>query len=52
MFVVGVIAGGFAECWKLSVVTVDAGGVLSVRLDFGGVAMFYSYGVGIFLVGG
>nr|YP_009111394.1 NADH dehydrogenase subunit 6 [Ardea cinerea]AHN95763.1 NADH dehydrogenase subunit 6 [Ardea cinerea] len=52
VFVIGVIVGGFAECWKLSVVTVDAGGVLSVRLDFGGVAMFYSYGVGMFLVGG
>nr|YP_009176320.1 NADH dehydrogenase subunit 6 [Gorsachius melanolophus]ALI31268.1 NADH dehydrogenase subunit 6 [Gorsachius melanolophus] len=52
VFVVGVVIGGFVGCWKPSVVTVDAGGVFSVRLDFGGVAMFYSYGVGMFLVGG
>nr|YP_009176294.1 NADH dehydrogenase subunit 6 [Gorsachius magnificus]ALI31242.1 NADH dehydrogenase subunit 6 [Gorsachius magnificus] len=49
---VGVVAGGFVECWKLDVATVDAGGVFSVRLDFGGVAMLYSCGVGMFLVGG
>nr|YP_009111906.1 NADH dehydrogenase subunit 6 [Ardea intermedia]AHN95750.1 NADH dehydrogenase subunit 6 [Ardea intermedia] len=52
VFIVGVVVGGLVECWKSSVVTVDAGGVLSVRLDFGGVAMFYSHGVGMFLVGG
>lgn len=33
-------------------VTVDSGGLFSVRLDFSGVAMFYSRGAGIFLVAG
>lgn len=32
--------------------TVDSGGVVSVRLDFSGVAMFYSWGAGMFLVAG
>lgn len=32
--------------------TVDGGGMFSVRLDFSGVAMFYSHGAGIFLVAG
>ncbi|YP_009025138.1 NADH dehydrogenase subunit 6 (mitochondrion) [Egretta garzetta] len=48
VFAVGVVVGGFVECWK-GVVTVDSGGVL-VRLDFGGVAMFY-HGVGMFVGG-
>nr|YP_009111947.1 NADH dehydrogenase subunit 6 [Ardeola bacchus]AHN95832.1 NADH dehydrogenase subunit 6 [Ardeola bacchus] len=52
VFVIVMVMGGFMECWKVSVVTVDAGGVFSIRLDFGGVAMFYSCGVGMFLVGG
>nr|QOD97511.1 NADH dehydrogenase subunit 6 [Cochlearius cochlearius] len=52
VFGVGVVVGGLVECWKLGVITVDGGGVLSVRLDFGGVAMFYSWGVGMFLVAG
>ncbi|NWH68890.1 NU6M oxidoreductase, partial [Chaetorhynchus papuensis] len=47
VFGVGVVVGGL-----LGVITVDGGGVLSVRLDFGGVAMFYSWGVGMFLVAG
>nr|QEF29920.1 NADH dehydrogenase subunit 6 [Tringa guttifer] len=47
-----VVVGGVVECWKLGVVTVDSGGMLSVRLDFSGVAMFYSNGVGMFLVAG
>uniref|UniRef100_UPI00315CEC9D NADH dehydrogenase subunit 6 n=1 Tax=Tringa incana TaxID=507599 RepID=UPI00315CEC9D len=50
--VVGMVVGGFVECWKLGVVTVDGGGMFSVRLDFSGVAMFYSDGVGMFLVAG
>nr|YP_009689564.1 NADH dehydrogenase subunit 6 [Tringa nebularia]QEF30148.1 NADH dehydrogenase subunit 6 [Tringa nebularia] len=50
--VVGMVVGGFVECWKLGVVTVDSGGMFSVRLDFSGVAMFYSDGVGMFLVAG
>nr|QLA48872.1 NADH dehydrogenase subunit 6 [Arborophila mandellii] len=49
---VGVVMGGFVEFWKVGVVTVDSGGVSFVRLDFSGVAMLYSYGVGLFLVGG
>lgn len=30
----------------------DSGGMLSVRLDFSGVAMFYSWGAGLFLMAG
>nr|YP_009183994.1 NADH dehydrogenase subunit 6 [Chaetura pelagica]ALN96897.1 NADH dehydrogenase subunit 6 [Chaetura pelagica]QOD97238.1 NADH dehydrogenase subunit 6 [Chaetura pelagica]QOD97239.1 NADH dehydrogenase subunit 6 [Chaetura pelagica]QOD97240.1 NADH dehydrogenase subunit 6 [Chaetura pelagica] len=52
VLVLGLVVGGFVEGWKLGVVTVDGGGMLSVRLDFSGVAMFYSWGVGMFLVGG
>nr|YP_009058720.1 NADH dehydrogenase subunit 6 [Turdus migratorius]AIM46949.1 NADH dehydrogenase subunit 6 [Turdus migratorius] len=32
--------------------TVDFGGLSSVRLDFSGVAVFYSWGAGLFLIGG
>nr|YP_010963318.1 NADH dehydrogenase subunit 6 [Balaeniceps rex]QOD97929.1 NADH dehydrogenase subunit 6 [Balaeniceps rex]QZF76630.1 NADH dehydrogenase subunit 6 [Balaeniceps rex] len=49
---VGGIIGGLMECWKLGVVSVDGGGMLSIRLDFSGVALFYSWGVGMFLVAG
>ncbi|YP_637009.1 NADH dehydrogenase subunit 6 (mitochondrion) [Nipponia nippon] len=49
---VGAVVGGLAEGWKLGVVTVDSGGVFSVRLDFSGVAMFYAEGAGMFLVAG
>nr|AAL29218.1 NADH dehydrogenase subunit 6 [Pluvialis squatarola] len=49
---VGLVIGGSVGCWKSGVVTVDSGGLSFVRLDFGGVAMFYSYGVGMFLVAG
>nr|ANT45574.1 NADH dehydrogenase subunit 6 [Ectopistes migratorius] len=52
VLVVGVVAGGFIEGWKSGVVTVDSGGMLSVRLDFSGVAMFYSHGAGMFLMAG
>nr|YP_009318388.1 NADH dehydrogenase subunit 6 [Zenaida macroura]APA16897.1 NADH dehydrogenase subunit 6 [Zenaida macroura] len=48
----GAVVGGFVEGWKLGLVTVDHGGMFSVRLDFSGVAMFYSCGVGMFLVAG
>nr|QXU59877.1 NADH dehydrogenase subunit 6 [Agelastes niger] len=49
---VGVVLGGFIEFWKVGVVTVDGGGMSFMRLDFSGVAMFYSWGVGLFLVAG
>nr|YP_254648.1 NADH dehydrogenase subunit 6 [Aphrodroma brevirostris]AAO20295.1 NADH dehydrogenase subunit 6 [Aphrodroma brevirostris] len=49
---VGVVIGGFVEWWKLGVVTVDGSGPFLVRLDFSGVAMFYSSGVGMFLMAG
>nr|QOD97700.1 NADH dehydrogenase subunit 6 [Nycticryphes semicollaris] len=52
VLVVGVVASGFTGEWGVGVVTVDSGGVFSVRLDFSGVAMFYSCGVGMFLVAG
>nr|YP_025987.1 NADH dehydrogenase subunit 6 [Anseranas semipalmata]AAP47792.1 NADH dehydrogenase subunit 6 [Anseranas semipalmata]QNN84365.1 NADH dehydrogenase subunit 6 [Anseranas semipalmata] len=48
----GVVFGGFVESWKAGVFTVDSGGESLVRLDFSGVAVFYSYGVGMFLVAG
>nr|YP_009111988.1 NADH dehydrogenase subunit 6 [Ixobrychus eurhythmus]AHN95887.1 NADH dehydrogenase subunit 6 [Ixobrychus eurhythmus] len=50
--IMGAVIGGIVGCWKSNVVTVDAGGMFSVRLDFSGVAMFYSDGAGMFLVGG
>nr|YP_009028543.1 NADH dehydrogenase subunit 6 [Jacana spinosa]AHY01455.1 NADH dehydrogenase subunit 6 [Jacana spinosa] len=52
VLVMGVIVGDLIGCLKLGVSTVDNGGVFSVRLDFSGVAMFYSWGVGMFLVAG
>nr|YP_007624357.1 NADH dehydrogenase subunit 6 [Grus leucogeranus]AAD39380.1 NADH dehydrogenase subunit 6 [Grus leucogeranus]ACN53643.1 NADH dehydrogenase subunit 6 [Grus leucogeranus] len=52
VLIVGVVVGGFVECWDFGVVTVDSGGMLSVRLDFSGVAMFYSRGAGLFLMAG
>nr|YP_009232560.1 NADH dehydrogenase subunit 6 [Larus vegae]AMA34361.1 NADH dehydrogenase subunit 6 [Larus vegae] len=52
VLVAGIVVGGFVECWKFGVVTVDGGGMFSVRLDFSGVAMFYSSGMGMFLVAG
>ena len=52
VLMVGGAVGGFAECWKLGVVTVDGEGLSFARLDFSGVAMFYSEGAGIFLIGG
>nr|AAL29222.1 NADH dehydrogenase subunit 6 [Numenius arquata] len=52
VLVAGVVVGGFVESWNFGVITVDSGGMFSVRLDFSGVAMFYSHGVGMFLVAG
>nr|AYN50544.1 NADH dehydrogenase subunit 6 [Cacatua moluccensis] len=47
----GLAVGGW-EGGKPEVVTVDSGGFSSVRLDFSGVALFYSCGGGMFLVAG
>nr|YP_004222096.1 NADH dehydrogenase subunit 6 [Penelopides panini]YP_004222097.1 NADH dehydrogenase subunit 6 [Penelopides panini]ADW41494.1 NADH dehydrogenase subunit 6 [Penelopides panini]ADW41495.1 NADH dehydrogenase subunit 6 [Penelopides panini]ADW41507.1 NADH dehydrogenase subunit 6 [Penelopides panini]ADW41509.1 NADH dehydrogenase subunit 6 [Penelopides panini]ADW41511.1 NADH dehydrogenase subunit 6 [Penelopides panini] len=52
VLVLGAVVGGLMECWKLGVVTADAGGMFFARVDFSGVAMFYSWGVGMFLVAG
>nr|BCD56089.1 NADH dehydrogenase subunit 6 [Bostrychia hagedash] len=52
VLVVGAVAGGSVGGWKWGVVTVDGGGMFSVRMDFSGVAMFYAEGVGLFLVAG
>nr|YP_003433726.1 NADH dehydrogenase subunit 6 [Apteryx owenii]ACY28904.1 NADH dehydrogenase subunit 6 [Apteryx owenii] len=49
---VGVVVGGLMELEMGGVRTVDCGGPVSVRMDFSGVAMFYSWGVGMFLVAG
>uniref|UniRef100_UPI00315C807F NADH dehydrogenase subunit 6 n=1 Tax=Mergus octosetaceus TaxID=1570318 RepID=UPI00315C807F len=48
----GLVLGGFVGSWGLGVATVDSVGVSAVRLDFSGVAMLYSRGVGMFLVAG
>ncbi|ARE59339.1 NADH dehydrogenase subunit 6 (mitochondrion) [Numida meleagris] len=48
----GVVLGGLVEFWKVGAVTVDGGGMSFMRLDFSGVAVFYSWGVGLFLVAG
>nr|QXU60423.1 NADH dehydrogenase subunit 6 [Tympanuchus cupido] len=48
----GVVLGGFVDFWKVGVATIDGGGVSFVRLDMSGVAVFYSWGVGLFLVAG
>nr|ALG64508.1 NADH dehydrogenase subunit 6 [Prioniturus luconensis] len=47
---VGVVVWGWG-C-GIGVGVVDSVGVFLVRLDFGGVALFYSCGVGMFLVAG
>nr|P43190.1 RecName: Full=NADH-ubiquinone oxidoreductase chain 6; AltName: Full=NADH dehydrogenase subunit 6 [Aethia pusilla]CAA52131.1 NADH dehydrogenase subunit 6 [Aethia pusilla] len=52
VLMVGMVVGGFVGSLDFGVVTVDSVGMFSVRLDFSGVAMFYSCGVGMFLVAG
>nr|YP_009421680.1 NADH dehydrogenase subunit 6 [Halcyon smyrnensis]ASS35117.1 NADH dehydrogenase subunit 6 [Halcyon smyrnensis] len=49
---VGVVVGGLVGCLGLGVTTVDSGGMGFGRLDFSGVAVFYSWGGGMFLVAG
>nr|YP_009112029.1 NADH dehydrogenase subunit 6 [Pyrrhocorax graculus]AIB03733.1 NADH dehydrogenase subunit 6 [Pyrrhocorax graculus] len=49
--VVGVVMGGFSEVF-VEAETVNNVGLSWVRLDFSGVAMFYSLGAGLFLIAG
>nr|BCD55985.1 NADH dehydrogenase subunit 6 [Ficedula owstoni] len=49
--IVGIVVGGGVESLADGG-TVDSGGLSSVRLDFSGVAVFYSWGAGLLLVGG
>nr|YP_009355853.1 NADH dehydrogenase subunit 6 [Garrulax formosus]AKS10771.1 NADH dehydrogenase subunit 6 [Garrulax formosus] len=49
--VVGVVLSGAYE-FLVDAGTVNNEGLALVRLDFGGVAVFYSWGAGLFLVGG
>nr|YP_009943847.1 NADH dehydrogenase subunit 6 [Chaetorhynchus papuensis]QOD95678.1 NADH dehydrogenase subunit 6 [Chaetorhynchus papuensis] len=49
--VVGIVVGGFFEL-SAGVETVNNAGLASVRSDFSGVAMFYSWGAGLFLIAG
>nr|YP_009344596.1 NADH dehydrogenase subunit 6 [Monticola gularis]APU51192.1 NADH dehydrogenase subunit 6 [Monticola gularis] len=48
---VGILVGGGVET-LVDGGTVDSSGLSSVRLDFTGVAVFYSWGAGLLLVGG
>nr|AIS72586.1 NADH dehydrogenate subunit 6 [Pomatorhinus musicus]AIS72591.1 NADH dehydrogenate subunit 6 [Pomatorhinus musicus]AIS72592.1 NADH dehydrogenate subunit 6 [Pomatorhinus musicus]AIS72593.1 NADH dehydrogenate subunit 6 [Pomatorhinus musicus]AIS72595.1 NADH dehydrogenate subunit 6 [Pomatorhinus musicus] len=48
---VGIVLSGVLGV-LVSVETVNNVGLAVVRLDFSGVAMFYSWGVGLFLIGG
>nr|YP_009684269.1 NADH dehydrogenase subunit 6 [Pionites leucogaster]QDP17082.1 NADH dehydrogenase subunit 6 [Pionites leucogaster] len=48
---VGLVVWGWGG-GGLKVGTVDSVGALFVRLDFSGVALFYSHGAGVFLVAG
>nr|AEK31487.1 NADH dehydrogenase subunit 6 [Strix varia varia]AEK31489.1 NADH dehydrogenase subunit 6 [Strix varia varia]AEK31500.1 NADH dehydrogenase subunit 6 [Strix varia varia]AEK31506.1 NADH dehydrogenase subunit 6 [Strix varia varia]AEK31510.1 NADH dehydrogenase subunit 6 [Strix varia varia] len=52
VFVMGVIVWGVVEGWGVVVDAVDNEGAFFVRLDFSGVSLFYSWGVGMFLVAG
>nr|YP_010000533.1 NADH dehydrogenase subunit 6 [Erythrocercus mccallii]QOD96419.1 NADH dehydrogenase subunit 6 [Erythrocercus mccallii] len=49
--VVGIVMGGVFEL-LVDGSTVNNGGLSLVRLDFSGVALFYSWGVGLLLIGG
>nr|QKY62212.1 NADH dehydrogenase subunit 6 [Oenanthe oenanthe] len=48
---VGIMVGGGVES-LVDGGTVDSGGLSSVRLDFSGVAVSYSWGAGLLLIGG
>nr|YP_010000481.1 NADH dehydrogenase subunit 6 [Peucedramus taeniatus]QOD96354.1 NADH dehydrogenase subunit 6 [Peucedramus taeniatus] len=49
--VVGLVMGGVFDV-LVGEGTVNNGGLMSVRLDFSGVAVFYSWGAGLLLIGG
>nr|YP_009946463.1 NADH dehydrogenase subunit 6 [Sitta villosa]QOE57277.1 NADH dehydrogenase subunit 6 [Sitta villosa] len=49
--IVGLVVGGGIE-FVVDSGTVDSGGLSVVRTDFSGVAVFYSWGAGLFLIGG
>nr|QNQ64925.1 NADH dehydrogenase subunit 6 [Pica pica fennorum]QNQ64951.1 NADH dehydrogenase subunit 6 [Pica pica leucoptera]QNQ64964.1 NADH dehydrogenase subunit 6 [Pica pica melanotos] len=49
--IVGVVMGGFSEV-IMGGDTVNSGGLSWIRLDFSGVAMFYSLGAGLLLIAG
>nr|AUR27186.1 NADH dehydrogenase subunit 6 [Daphoenositta chrysoptera] len=51
VIVVGVVVGGVSGM-SMEVGTVNNVGLSSLRVDFTGVAMFYSRGAGLFLIGG
>nr|YP_001648818.1 NADH dehydrogenase subunit 6 [Acrocephalus scirpaceus]CAP10120.1 NADH dehydrogenase subunit 6 [Acrocephalus scirpaceus] len=51
VIVVGVAMGGVFGS-LVDTDTVNNGGLLLVRSDFSGVALFYSWGAGLFLIGG
>nr|YP_010000871.1 NADH dehydrogenase subunit 6 [Daphoenositta chrysoptera]QOD96796.1 NADH dehydrogenase subunit 6 [Daphoenositta chrysoptera] len=51
VIVVGVVVGGVSGV-SMEVGTVNNVGLSSLRVDFTGVAMFYSRGAGLFLIGG
>nr|YP_009032796.1 NADH dehydrogenase subunit 6 [Amazilia versicolor]YP_009341706.1 NADH dehydrogenase subunit 6 [Amazilia brevirostris]AHA13412.1 NADH dehydrogenase subunit 6 [Amazilia versicolor]AKL82627.1 NADH dehydrogenase subunit 6 [Amazilia brevirostris] len=52
VLVLGVMMGGPVMGWKFGVGTVDGVEMFFVRMDFGGAALFYSWGVGQFLIAG
>nr|YP_009155393.1 NADH dehydrogenase subunit 6 [Oreotrochilus melanogaster]AIY56525.1 NADH dehydrogenase subunit 6 [Oreotrochilus melanogaster]QOD98182.1 NADH dehydrogenase subunit 6 [Oreotrochilus melanogaster] len=52
VLVLGVVMGVPAGGWKFEVGTVDGVEMFFVRMDFGGAALFYSWGVGLFLIAG
>nr|YP_010000611.1 NADH dehydrogenase subunit 6 [Anthoscopus minutus]QOD96510.1 NADH dehydrogenase subunit 6 [Anthoscopus minutus] len=47
----GIVVGGAFDS-LVEVGTVDGGGLSYTRMDFSGVAVFYSWGAGLFLIGG
>nr|YP_010000728.1 NADH dehydrogenase subunit 6 [Onychorhynchus coronatus]QOD96640.1 NADH dehydrogenase subunit 6 [Onychorhynchus coronatus] len=52
VLILGVYGVGLVEPQWFGVSTVDSHGLFFIRLDFDGVAMFYFWGVGQFLVAG